>query len=426
MKENTVIDFKSPADALSELIRTGAKKFISDAIEAEFEAFLDACYEKLSDGKRRVVKNGYLPEREIMTGIGKVRVQVPRARDRGDAVEKIKFRSGFIPPYMRRTATIDEMLPLLYLKGISERDFVEVLRPIFGNDVNNLSPSVISRLKARWESEYSDWNKRDLSDKKYVYLWVDGVHFTGRLDDKQCVLVVLGVTEFGNKELIAIQDGYRESTESWSTLLRELKNRGINIPKLVIGDGALGFWGAVNAVFPTTKHQRCWFHKMGNVLDKLPKSLQIKAKSMLHEIFMAATRADAYIAFDAFIEEYSAKYPKATGCLEKDKEELLAFYDFPAEHWVHIRTTNPIESVFATVRNRTYKSKGAFSAVTILMMTFKLMQSAEKRFIKLRGFHHLENVIRGVKFVDGKMEKNNSVGAETDALDVTSSDRIAA
>jgi len=423
MKENTVIDFKSPVDALSELIRTGARQFIYDAVEAEFDAFLDAYYEKLPNGKRRIVKNGHLPEREIMTGIGKVSVRVPRVRDRGESKEKIKFQSAFIPPYMRRTATIDEMLPLLYLKGISERDFVEVLRPIFGNDVNNLSPSVISRLKAKWEDEYSNWNKRDLSDKKYVYWWVDGVHFTGRLDDKQCVLVVMGVTEFGNKELIAIRDGYRESTDSWSTLLRELRDRKINSPMLAVGDGALGFWNAINAVFPNTKHQRCWFHKSGNVLDKLPKSQQPKAKSMLQEIWMAATRADAYTAFEAFIEEYEAKYPRATDCLKKDKEEMLAFYDFPAEHWVHIRTTNAIESVFATVRNRTYKSKGAFSATTILMMTFKLMQSAEKRFIKLRGFHHLENVIRGVKFVDGKINKDNA-----DLLNSfeAKSDRIAA
>lgn len=422
MKENTVVDFKSPVDALTELLRTSARQIIAEAVESELEYFLQEFKEVLSDGKRRVVRNGYLPEREIMTGIGKVNVQVPRVRDRSDKEEKIQFRSSLIPPYLRRTATLDEVLPLLYLKGISARDFAEVLKPIFGNEVNNLSPSVISRLKMKWDDEYDAWCNRDLSAKNYVYWWVDGIHFSGRLDDKRCVLVVLGVNEFGKKELIAIEDGFRESTESWLSMLRKLKERGANIPVLAVGDGALGFWNAVNEIFPTTKHQRCWFHKMGNVLDKLPKSQQAKAKSMLHEIWMSSTRADAYIAFDAFIDEYGSKYPRAVECLLKDKEELLAFYDFPAEHWVHIRTTNAIESIFATVRNRTYKSKGAFSAVTILMMTFKLMQSAEKRMIKLRGFHHLENVIKGIKFVDGKINKDQ---LSQNNLDLPS-DRIAA
>lgn len=420
MKENTVIDFKSPADALTELLRTGARQLIIEAVESEMDVFLQKCSDILSDGKRRVVRNGYLPAREIMTGIGKVNVQIPRVRDRSDEKEKIQFRSLLIPPYMRRTATLNEMLPLLYLKGISERDFVEVLKPIFGDAANNLSPGVISRLKMAWDEEYKKWCKRSLTDKKYVYWWVDGIHFTGRSDDNMCVLVVMGVTEFGNKELIAIEDGHRESNESWLSLLRQLRDRKINAPALAVGDGALGFWNAIGQVFPETKQQRCWFHKMGNVLDKFPKSLQPKAKSMLHEIWMSATRADAYVAFDAFIAEFGAKYPKATECLNKDKKELLAFYDFPAEHWVHIRTTNAIESVFATVRNRTYKAKGAFSATTILMMTFKLMQSAEKRFIKLRGFHHLENVIRGVKFVDGKINKDekslNSVETKSDRI----------
>lgn len=423
MKESTVIDFKSPVDALTELLRSKARGIIIEAMELEIDHFLQQFSEILIDGKKRIVRNGYLPERQIMTGIGKISVQVPRVRDRSDSETKIQFRSSLIPPYLRRSATLDEVLPLLYLKGISERDFVEVLKPIFGNETNNLSPSVISRLKMKWNDEYDAWCNRDLSENKYVYWWVDGIHFTGRLDDKRCVLAVLGVNQFGKKELIAIEDGFRESTESWTYLLRKLKDRGINAPALAVGDGALGFWNAVNEVFPTTKHQRCWFHKLGNVLDKLPKSQQAKAKSMLHEIFMSATRADAYIAFDEFIAEFEAKYPRATECLAKDKKELLAFYDFPAEHWVHIRTTNCIESIFATVRNRTYKAKGAFSAVTILMMTFKLMQSAEKRFIKLRGFHHLENVIKGIKFVDGKINKDEQTSLNS--LNVTS-DRIAA
>lgn len=406
MKKGNVIELKNPVltDSLTELMRKGARRVISEAIEAELEIFLAEVSESLVDGRPRVVRNGYLPEREILTGIGQINVQVPRVRDRSDAAKKIRFKSSLIPPYMRRTATIDEVLPLLYLKGISEGDFVEVLSPLFGDEAKNLSPGVISRLKLAWEDEHIQWKKQDLQTKRYVYWWVDGIGFPVRDDDRRCVLVVIGVNELGHKELIALEDGFRESTESWLSLLRDLKNRGIHAPALAVGDGALGFWNAITEVFPKTRHQRCWFHKMGNVLDKLPKSQQTKAKSMLQEIWMSATREDAYQAFDEFIAEYSAKYPKATECLKEDKMELLAFYDFPAEHWVHLRTTNPIESTFATVRNRTYKAKGAFSSKTILAMAFKLMQSAEKRWIKLRGFHHLDNVIKGVKFINGKME----------------------
>jgi len=360
MKKDNVISIESPADALTEILRTGARQLIVEAVEAEFSNFMSECSELLSDGKRRVVRNGYLPQREIMTGIGRVSVQIPRVRDRSDVQQKVQFRSSLIPPYMRRTATLDEVIPLLYLKGISEADFVEVLTPIFGVKAKNLSPGVISRLKSKWEDEYKLWETRSLENKRYVYWWVDGVHFSVRSDDNRCVLVVIGVNEAGKKELIALCDGFRESTESWLSLLRDLKERGLMGPSLVVGDGALGFWNAVRDIYPETKHQRCWFHKMGNVLDKLPKSQQTRAKSMLHEIWMSATRQDAYKAFDAFIAEYDAKYPKATQCLLKDKTALLAFYYFPAEHWNHLRTTNPIESTFATVRNRTYIAKGAF------------------------------------------------------------------
>ena len=322
---------------------------------------------------------------------------------------------------MRRTATLDEVLPLLYLKGISEADFVEVLSPLFGEQAKNLSPGVISRLKAVWEEEYISWRNRDFGTKRYVYWWVDGIGFSVRDAERRCVLVVMGVTESGHKEFIALEDGFRESTESWLSVLRHLKNHNIQAPCVAVGDGALGFWNAVNEVFPQTLHQRCWFHKMGNVLDKLPKSQQDRAKSMLHEIWMSATREDAYKAFDTFIEEYGAKYPKAAECLQKDKAELLTFYDFPAEHWAHLRTTNPIESTFATVRNRTYKVKGAFSSKTILTMAFKLMQSAQKSWIRLRGFHHLDNVIKGVKFTNGKIEKD-----QNNLLLTESQNRIAA
>ncbi len=408
MRKIKADEVKNPEiiDSLTDLIRTGAKRLIAEAVELELETFLSSVSESLKDGKARVVRNGYLPAREILTGIGKVNVQVPRVRDRSTGKEKVIFKSSLIPPYMRRTATINEVLPLLYLKGISESDFVEALSPIFGDEAKNLSPGVISRLKSSWEEEHSQWRSRSLADKRYVYWWVDGVSFNVRSDDKHCVLVIVGVNEQGHKELIALEDGYRESTQSWLSLLRKLKDRGINSPALAVGDGALGFWNAVTELFPQVKHQRCWFHKMGNMLDKLPKSQQNRAKSMLQEIWMSATREDAYKAFGEFITEYSAKYPKAAECLGKDKIELLAFYDFPAEHWVHLRTTNPIESTFATVRNRTYKVKGAFSNKTILTMTFKLMQSAQKRWIKLRGFHHLNNVMKGIKFINGKLEKN--------------------
>src|SRR3990167_4334100 len=406
MEKSKVVELKNPVlvDSLTTLLRISARRIIAEAVEAEVERFLSDISQSLSDGKSRVVRNGYLPERDILTGIGQVKVRVPRVRDRGEQSEKIQFQSSLIPPYMRRTATLNEVLPLLYLKGISEGDFIEVLSPIFGEQTKNLSPSVISRLKMNWEEEHAQWKSRSLKNKQYVYWWVDGIGFPVRDDERRCMLVVMGVNELGNKELIALEDGFRESTESWLSLLRNLKERGIRAPAIAVGDGALGFWNAIAAIFPQTKHQRCWFHKMGNVLDKLPKSQQIRAKSMLHEIWMSATREEAYQAFNAFINEYGAKYPKAAECLKKDKIELLNFYDFPAEHWVHLRTTNPIESVFATVRNRTYKVKGAFSNKTILTMAFKLMQSAQKNWIRLRGFHHLDNVIKGVKFTNGKMQ----------------------
>ncbi|OHE76725.1 MAG: transposase [Verrucomicrobia bacterium RIFCSPHIGHO2_12_FULL_41_10] len=408
MKKNNVIDLKNlpGVDLLTQLIQDGARQVVAQAMEAEVEVFINAVAERLEDGRARVVRNGYLPARDIMTGVGQVKVQVPRIRDRGEGEEKIRFKSSLIPPYMRRTATLEKVLPLLYLKGLSEADFVEVLAPMFGDEASNLSPGVISRLKTSWEEERLTWSKRSLKEKRYVYWWVDGIGFPARGEERRCVLVVMGVNERGQKELIALEDGFRESTESWLSLLRDLKKRELAAPLLTVGDGALGFWNAVTEVFPQAKHQRCWFHKMENVLDKLPKSQQIKAKSMLHEIWMSATREDAYKAFDAFIAEYGAKYPKAAECLEKDKESMLTFYDFPAEHWVHIRTTNPIESTFATVRNRTYKVKGAFSSQTIVTMTFRLMQSAQKRWIKLRGFHHLDNVIKGIQFKDGKMVEN--------------------
>lgn len=418
MSKRKAEDLKNPVfvDALTELLRSGARRIICETVEVELEQLLSAVSSLLSNGKKRVVRNGYLPEREILTGIGAVKVRIPRVRDRGDSQERIVFKSSLIPPYLRRAVSVDKLLPLLYLKGISEADFAEALSPLFGEQAKNLSPGVISRLKAVWEAEYEEWNRRRLDNKRYVYWWVDGISFSVRNDDKRRVLVIVGVDERGCKELIALRDGFRESTESWLSLLRELKERGACAPQLAVGDGALGFWNALSEVFPETRHQRCWFHKMGNVLDKLPKSQQERAKSMLHEIWMSATREDAYKAFDTFIVEYGAKYPKAVECLQKDKETLLTFYDFPAEHWMHLRTTNPIESTFATVRHRTYKAKGAFSNKTILTMAFKLMQSAEKHWIRLRGFHHLDNVIKGVKFINGKIDKTENETTKTQQI----------
>jgi len=411
MKKTSVVQFKNPEefkhDLLTEVLRTGAQQLITLAVQSELEEFISQhAHEETSDGKSRFVRNGYLPVRAIQTGIGEVDVKVPRVRDRAFEKDGVCFGSSIIPKYLRRSGDMTELLPLLYLKGLSTSDFSEALVPLVGKDAKNISPGVISRLKTKWETEYEDWGKRDLKNKKYVYLWADGIYLSARMEDaKSCVLVIIGVTPEGKKELLAIEDGFRESKDSWQSLLRNLKDRGLTCgPELAVGDGALGFWGALEEEYPEARHQRCWFHKMGNVLDKLPKSLQPKAKASLQEIWMSATREDAYKAFGQFINDHKLKYPKSVACLEKDKEKLLAFYDFPAEHWGHLRTTNPIESTFATVRHRTRKSKGCFSRTTILTMVFKLTESAEKRWRRLRGFERLGEVIEGVKFIDGIRE----------------------
>lgn len=412
MKKGNIVELKKPetiSDLLTEVLRNGAHRLLAAAVEAEVDEFLSQ--HNTGEGKPRFIRNGYLPEREIQTGIGNVAVEVPRVRDRSNASDGIKFGSSVIPRYLRRSGSMNDLLPLLYLKGISVNDFAEALAPIVGGEAKNLSPGVIGRLKAAWEDEYNAWRKRDLGKKRYVYFWADGIHLQARMEDSaDCVLVIVGVTEQGHKELIAIEGGHRESKESWMAVLQDLKNRGLkNGPKLAVGDGALGFWGALTEVYGKTRHQRCWFHKMGNVLDKLPKSLQSKAKSQLQDIWMSDTREAAYKAFDHFIKVYELKHPKATECLLKDKEELLAFYDFPAEHWAHIRTSNPIESTFATVRHRTYKSKGCFSRTTILTMVFKLCESAQKHWNRLRGFNYLADVIRDVKFTNGIRQEDENV-----------------
>ena len=408
MRKDNVISLEKPensADLLTSLLREGARELITQAVHAELTEFLTR-YEDITDsfGRRQVVRNGYLPQREIMTGIGPVDIKVPKTRDKGG--QGLHFRSELLPPYIKRTKSVETVLPWLYLKGISTGDFSEALAALLGKDAKGLSAGTISRLKQCWVNEYDDWRIRDLSQERYVYVWADGIYFNIRSDDaKQCILVIIGVTSRGKKEFLAIEDGYRESEQSWTEVLINLKDRGFKSPKLAIGDGALGFWKASKKVFGKTRSQRCWVHKTANILNKLPKHSQAKAKQYIHDIWMAETREDANKAFDLFLKTYGAKYPKATQCLEKDREELLAFYDFPADHWVHIRTSNPIESTFATVRLRTKKTRGCVSRTTILTMVFRLGLSAEKGWRKLRGFRQLADVINSIKFIDGIDEK---------------------
>jgi len=393
-------------DALTEILRSGAQRMLAASLEAEVEAYVDQ-FASVRDeaGHRLVVRNGHSPKRKVQTGIGPVEVSRPRVNDKrvDEDGDRIKFSSSILPPYLRRTKSIDELIPWLYLKGISTGDFSEALASLVGADAPGLSATTVVRLKKVWERDFSEWSKRDLSQKRYVYLWVDGIHFNIRLEEhRQCILVVMGATADGKKELVAVQDGYRESEQSWKELLLDLKARGLDVdPELAVGDGALGFWKALPQVWPSTRPQRCWCHKMANVLNKLPKSEQPRAKAALQQIWMAGTKADAEKAFDLFIEKYEAKFPNAVACLSKDKDELLAFYDFPAEHWRHLRTTNPIESTFATVRLRTKRTKGSGSRVACLMMVFKLAQAAERKWRKLNGHQLLGDVIRGVEFKDG-------------------------
>jgi transposase-like protein len=390
---------------LTEVLRNGARALLAQAVEAEVATLLSCHADKLTDdGRQRLVRHGHLPEREIVTGIGPVAVRCPRVRDRvGVGEERIRFTSAILPPYARRSKSLEVLIPVLYLKGISTGDFEEALAALLGKNAGGLSASTIARLKDSWSDEHARWSKRDLSAKRYVYFWVDGIHVQARLeDDAQCLLVIIGATPEGKKELVGLIDGVRESAQSWKELLLDLKRRGLAMgPELAIADGALGFWKALPEVWPKTREQRCWVHKTANVLNKLPKSLQRKAKQALQNIWMAETRNDATVAFDAFAEIYGAKYDKAVECLTKDRDVLLAFYDFPAEHWKHLRTTNPIESTFATVRHRTTRSKGCLSNKTALAMTFKLAQSAEMSWRRLRGYNQLPKIIMGVKFKDG-------------------------
>jgi transposase-like protein len=406
MQEHTTIPFPHPQftaeDPLTAVLRQGAQRLLAQAIEVEV-AMLLAQYADRHDGQGRqaIVRNGYLPERKVQTGIGAVRVKVPRVRDRSGA--GIRFHSALLPPYIRRSKSLEALLPWLYLKGVSTGDFSEALQALLGPDAPGLSPATLSRLKQGWHDELAQWQQRDLTGKRYVYFWVDGVYLETRLEDaRHCILVLIGADAKGQKELVGLWDGYRESEQSWKELLLDLQSRGLaHGPTLAIGDGALGFWKALRQVYGQTRWQRCWVHKTANVLDKLPKDLQPQAKQRLQAIWMAPDRQRAAIAFDLFIATYEAKYPKAAECLAQDREELLAFYDFPAEHWGHIRTTNPIESTFATVRLRTDKTRGCLSRVTMLAMVFKLYQSAAKRWHRLRAAHYLPEVMHGIIFKDG-------------------------
>ncbi len=407
MKHDNVIQIEKPEtftkDLLTEILQKGSQRLLAIAVDAEIEGCIDF-YKDLKDdlGRQRIIRNGYNPEREIQTGIGQIKVKVPRSRDRQPDGEPIRFTSSILPPYLRRTRSIEELLPWLYLKGISTSDFSDALEALLGKDAPGLSANTISRLKVKWIAEMEQWNKRKLINKHYVYFWADGLHSNVRMAEKQCLLVIIGVTESGEKELVALEDGFRESELSWLSVLRDLKERGLEKgPKLAIGDGSLGFWKAMTQIYPETQWQRCWVHKTANVLNKLPKSFQSKAKEHLHDIWMAPGIVEAEKNFDVFIDLYGAKYPKATKCLEKDRDKLLNFYSYPAEHWKHIRTTNPIESTFATVRLRTKKVRNCFSSQTVVTMAFQLCRCAEKRWQKINAVKKLAKVIEGVQFVDG-------------------------
>ena len=412
MSQDNVIELKKPGpfidDPISDILRNGARKLLAQALEAEIESFLSQYADFKDDqGRKRVTRNGYLPEREIQTGIGQVPVKVPRVRDRQTDNDsgRIRFSSCILPPYLRKTKSMEELIPWLYLKGISTGDFSEALSALVGKDAPGLSASTISRLKDVWQQDFEQWQNRDLSAKRYAYIWADGIYCNVRMDERQCLLVIIGATKDGKKELLALESGFRESELSWTELLLDIKRRGLtHPPELAVGDGALGFWKALAKVYDNTRWQRCWVHKTANVLNKLPKSLQAKAKKKLHQIWMAAEKDEAEKHFDDFIQIYGAKYPKAAECLEKDREVLLTFYDFPAEHWRHIRTTNPIESTFSTVRLRTAKVRSCFSSKTVLTMAFQLCRCAERRWIKLHRPEKITEVIRGVKFVNGIKE----------------------
>lgn len=404
------LDVSTPAivDPLTDVLRRGALRMLIDAVESEVATWIDDRQTIIdADGHRQVVRNGYASPRTVVTGVGPLDVKIPRVHDRRPDHERERFTSSILPPYLRKAKVIDELIPWLYLKGVSTGGFGEALAALLGPNCPGLSATSVTRLLATWQDEQAAWSRRDLSGKQYVYVWADGIHFNIRLEeDRQCILVLMGATADGKKELIAVQDGHRESEQSWSGMLLDLKSRGLAVdPKVAVADGALGFWAAARKVWPNTREQRCWVHKTANVLDNLPKRLQPEAKDKLHQIWMASTRKDAGDAFDLFMQTYEAKYPKAAECLSKDRELLLTLYDFPAEHWVHLRTTNPIESTFATVRLRHKRTKGNGSRKACLAMVYKLVESAQKRWRKLNKHELIQDVIADVTFTDGERKQ---------------------
>jgi len=409
-EDTTITSLHQPGsvlDPLTELAREGARQMLAAALEAEAASFVaQFAEERLPDGRQRVVRHGAGPERMIQTGIGPIPVQRPKVRDRAQGLpddDKIRFSSNILPKWARRSKSLDAVLPVLYLRGISTGDFQETLAALLGPDAPNLSPGVIARLTGDWQKDYERWQHRDLSARRYVYIWADGVYLQARMEPQaECMLVILGATPEGKKELVGFQVGVRESARSWRELLVDIRARGLSVPaEIAVGDGAMGFWKALDEVFPGTRHQRCWVHKIANVLNKLPNSMQPTVKADLREIWQAETRAAAEAAVDIFAETYGAQYGKAVTCLTRDREALLAFYDFPADHWDHLRTGNPIESVFATVRHRTVRTKGALSQKTAKLMVFKLVQAASKTWRRLKGANQLPLIIEGVTFTDG-------------------------
>jgi putative transposase len=408
-RDTSVIPFRQPEaidDPLTDVAREGARRMLAQVLIAEADAFVAQWKDlKLPDGRDPVVRHGHGPQRAIQTGVGAVEVRRAKVRDRGDvgAADKIRFTSSILPKWARRTKSLDALLPILYLRGVSTGDFQEALGALLGKDAPNLSAAVITRLTAEWQAEYDAWQKRDLSARRYVYVWADGVYLQARMEDSaECMLVLIGATPEGKKELIGFQTGVRESAQSWRELLIDIKRRGFDVaPDLAVGDGALGFWKAIEEVFPGTRHQRCWVHKTANVLNKVALSVQVNMKTDLREIYGAPTRAAAETAIDVFADKYGAKYEKAVACLTKDRDALLAFFDFPAEHWDHLRTSNPIESVFATVRHRTVRTKGSLSATTAKLMVFKLVTAAAKTWRRLKGENQLPKVVQRVRFQNG-------------------------
>ena len=408
-EDSTVVRLRQPEvvdDPLTEVLRAGARRLLAQAIEAEAEAFLAGMADRrLADGRARFVRHGHGPERTIQSGIGSVAVQRVKVRDRAPAEgeRRVRFTSRILPRWARRTRSLDALLPVLYLRGVSTGDFQEALAALLGKEAPNLSPSVVARLKSDWQGEYERWQQRDLSARRYVYIWADGVYLQARMEPQaECMLVIIGATPEGKKELVGFQVGTRESAQSWHELLVGLKARGLAMaPELAVGDGALGFWRALEEAFPSVRHQRCWVHKAANVLNKLPKSLQANARQDLREIWLAPDRATAEAALATFAAKYAPKYDRAVACLVKDREALLTFFDFPAEHWDHLRSSNPIESVFATVRHRTVRTKGALSQETARLMVFKLVIAAARSWRRLKGENQLPKVIEGVTFKDG-------------------------